>query len=89
MRANDYSEDALIEQPSVELLASLGWQTANLFGETFGANGTEGRTSEREIILKRRLRASLEKLNPALPADAYEAQATSPRRRARNNRGNF
>jgi type I restriction enzyme R subunit len=70
--SHEYTEDALIERPSVELLGSLGWTTANLFTETFGATGTEGRASDREVILKRRLRAALERLNPALPAEAYE-----------------
>lgn len=69
---NEYSEDALIEQPAIELLSSLGWQTANLFYEAFGQAGTEGRASNREVILVQRLRAALEKLNPGFPTDAYD-----------------
>lgn len=69
---NSYTEDALIERPSVDLLKSLGWQTTNLFAETFGASGTEGRKGEREVVLSRRLRAALESLNPALPPEAFE-----------------
>ena len=71
MAANDYSEDALIEQPAIELLAQLGWTPANLFKETFGADGTEGRKSNREAILTRRLRAKLQEFNPNRPAEAY------------------
>lgn len=69
-----YGELMLVEQPAIELLETLGWTHANLYTETFGANGTEGRESEHQVILTRRLRAALEKLNPGLPADAY-AQA--------------
>ena len=39
----DYSEDAAIQQPSIDLLASLGWQTANCFHERFGRGATLGR----------------------------------------------
>lgn len=66
-----YGELALVELPAVALFASLGWKTANLYHETFGTNGTEGRESESQVILTKRLRAALEKLNPGLPPDAY------------------
>lgn len=66
-----YGELMLVEQPAIELLQTLGWAHANLYTETFGENGTEGRESEHQVILTRRLRAALEKLNPGLPADAY------------------
>lgn len=69
-----YGELMLVEQPAIELLETLGWTHANLYTETFGEHGTEGRDSEHQVILTRRLRAALEKLNPGLPADAY-AQA--------------
>ena len=61
-----------MEQPAIELLGSLGWKTANLYHETFGPEGTEGREAEHEVILKRRLRAALEKLNPGVTAEAYQ-----------------
>jgi type I restriction enzyme, R subunit len=70
----EYGENALVEAPSIALLASLGWKTANLYHETFGVDGTEGREAEHEVILKRRLRAALEKLNPDAARDAI-AQA--------------
>ena len=73
MRAS-YGELLLVEQPAIACLESLGWTHANLYAETFGAHGTEGRESEHQVILTRRLRAALETLNPGLPADAY-AQA--------------
>jgi type I restriction enzyme R subunit len=69
----EYSEDALVEQPAIALFAELGWETANLYRETFGAIGTEGRESEHEVILPRRLSAALERLNPELPPEALDA----------------
>ena len=69
-----YGELVLVEQAAMDLLAGLGWTVKNLYGETFGDSGTEGRVSERQVVMPRRLRAALESLNPGLPADAY-AQA--------------
>ncbi|HEY0664302.1 MAG TPA: type I restriction endonuclease subunit R, partial [Thiobacillaceae bacterium] len=66
-----YGELALVEMPAIELLTSLGWSFKNLYAETFGAQGSEGRESETQVILTRRLRAALVALNPDLPADAY------------------
>ncbi|WP_284449157.1 type I restriction endonuclease subunit R [Pseudoxanthomonas mexicana] len=69
-----YGELKLVEQPAIELLETLGWTHANLYTETFGEHGTEGRESEHQVILTRRLRSALERLSPGLPDDAY-AQA--------------
>ncbi len=67
-----YGELVLVEQPAIDLLCGLGWTHSNLYTETFGAYGTEGRDSEHHVVLVRRLRAALEKLNPGLASDAYE-----------------
>jgi type I restriction enzyme, R subunit len=69
-----YSELLQVELPAIELLRTLGWEYANLYTESFGEKGTEGRESEHQVVLIRRLHAALEKLNPNLPDDAY-AQA--------------
>ena len=44
----DHSENALVEQPSIELFGSLGWQTANCFDElrTGGARWDAGRRAK-------------------------------------------
>jgi type I restriction enzyme R subunit len=70
-----YGELALVEMPAIDLLTSLGWSFKNLYAETYGELGSEGRESESQVILARRLRAALMALNPGLPSDAY-AQAT-------------
>jgi type I restriction enzyme R subunit len=66
-----YSEDTLVERPTIALLDSMQWKTANLYHETFGKSGSEGRETDHEVILTRRLRVALEKLNKGLPDDAY------------------
>ena len=70
--AAGYGELLLVEQPAIDLLAELGWEHRNLFAERLGREGTEGREAEHQVVLPRRLRAALERLNPGLPAEAYE-----------------
>jgi type I restriction enzyme, R subunit len=68
-----YSEDQLVEQPTIGLFAELGWQTVSALEEIFGAGGTLGRDTKGEVVLIPRLRAALERLNPSLPPDAISA----------------
>jgi type I restriction enzyme R subunit len=67
-----YSEDELVEKPSLSLLASLGWTVANAFGETFGPAGTLGRDSMHDVVLTHRLRGALASLNPQVPEPVRE-----------------
>lgn len=67
-----YGELPLVELHAITCFASLGWETANLYNEAFGPNGTEGRTSAAEVILVPRLRKALERINPGYPATAYD-----------------
>lgn len=69
---SEYSEDALVEQPAIKLLAVLGWDTANLHGEWSGAVSSEGRQTPQDVVLGPRLQTALRALNPQLPADALE-----------------
>ncbi|HEX7371140.1 MAG TPA: type I restriction endonuclease subunit R [Rhodanobacteraceae bacterium] len=69
--AASYGELQLVQRPAIELLESLGWEHKDLFSEVLGPQGTEGRTSEHQVILVRRLLAALQRLNPGLSADAY------------------
>jgi type I restriction enzyme R subunit len=68
------SEDRLVQQTfAAHLEQVLGWESLYAHNaETFGANGTLGRISEREVVLVCDLRAALERLNPDLPASARE-----------------
>lgn len=63
------SEQAL-ENATVELFQSLGYQAMDAYQETFGPGGTLGRDSRADVVLRVRLRAALERLNPALPREA-------------------
>jgi type I restriction enzyme R subunit len=68
-----WTEDQLVEQPAVGLFAELGWATVSALEETFGATGTLLRETKGEVVLMSRLRAALERLNPALPPEAITA----------------
>ena len=74
-RYSGFSEDAAVEGPAVELFGALGWNHANLYQETFGTSGTEGRATMREAVLPNRLWAALQLLNPNLSADALRDAA--------------
>ena len=67
---NDYSEDALVEQPAIYLFSDLGWQTKNCFRETFGTGGTLGRETSSEVVLVNQLRSALHRLNPGISGEA-------------------
>lgn len=67
------SEDKTVEAPALDLLASLGWERANLLHEEPGLANPTGRTSLRQAYLPAHLRAALERLNPALPTDALKS----------------
>jgi len=67
----DYSEDMLVEQPTIELFSELEYETANCFYEKVGSSAsTLGRETTAEVILIPKLRRALQKLNPDLPSDA-------------------
>jgi type I restriction enzyme R subunit len=61
-----YSEDQLIEKPTIMLLGALGWSSLNCYEE---APAILGRTTTSEIVLRPRLFAALQNLNPALPPE--------------------
>lgn len=70
---SDYSEDALVEQPAIALFAAMEWETVNGFHEFDQAGGSPlGREAKSEVVLEGRLRPVLERLNPDLPADAFD-----------------
>ena len=73
MSPHAWTEDQLVEQPAVQLFATLGWQTAVALDETFGPGGASlGRETKGEVVLVPRLRAALTALNPGLPPEAIQ-----------------
>ncbi|MGJ8681184.1 type I restriction endonuclease subunit R [Paraglaciecola sp.] len=68
-----YTEDALVEQPAINLFSKLGWDTATCWDEVFGSLDDEsltdnplffGRETRNDVVLFARLKAALIKLNP-------------------------
>ncbi len=70
MTPTGYSEDTLIEQPAIELLESMGWETCNAYGEFEHGHSPLGRENKAEVVLTARLRPVLERLNPDVPPEA-------------------
>lgn len=68
------SEDRLVQKTFADHLEqALGWDSIYAYNtETFGPQGTLGRTSEREAVLLGDLRAAIGRLNPDLPETACE-----------------
>ena len=68
------SEDRLVQATFAEHLEQvLGWESVYAWNkETFGLEGTLGRTNTKEAVLARELREALKRLNPELPADAID-----------------
>ncbi len=64
--------EADVEQAALDLLASMGWASENVYDEVFGEHGTLGRETKGDVVLVRRLRAALERLNRSLPAEAID-----------------
>lgn len=71
---NDFTEDNLAQKTLVDYLEyELGWESVFAFNtETFGEDGSLGRSSDSEVILTRYLREALVNLNQGLPGDAYD-----------------
>lgn len=67
----DFGEDSLVEQPAIALFEELGWETANCFSEFDQITGSPlGRETSSDVILKPRLQAAIERLNPDLPPES-------------------
>src|SRR5436190_16778241 len=88
----DYSEDELVERPTLDLLESLGYEIVDGYAETLGSEGL-GRDDQSQVVLRHRLEPKLAELNPELPAAAIEAAVDelvldrSALERTRANRG--
>ena len=72
MNPRRYTEAELVENPTLDLLAELGWTVIDAYAETLGPAGTLGRDSIHEAVLTHRLRDALHFLNPMVPDDLIE-----------------
>lgn len=76
MTLGRYSEEALVELPTIALFEELDWEHIDAFHETLGPDGTLGRDNKSEVFLTGRLRQALERLNPEMPLEAIEDAVT-------------
>lgn len=69
-----YTEDYLVQRTTADYLErQLGWKSEYAYNnEDFGPESLLGRSSDREVVLTRPLRAKLVELNPGLPDEAYD-----------------
>ena len=69
---NSYSEDQLVEQTAIALLAEMGWETLDCYDEFDQGISPLSRENRGEVVLTTRLRAALERLNPDASSEAIE-----------------
>ena len=71
---SNFSEASLVQQTTTDYLEErLGWESVYAHNnEDYGPGSLLGRTSDREVVLARPLRAKLAALNPGLPDAAYD-----------------
>lgn len=67
-----FSENALVEQPAIELFKALGWEVGDASDPVWGSQALLGRETNHEVVLTARLRPALERLNPHLAAGALD-----------------
>ena len=68
---NPYSEDQLIEQPAINLLKEIGWETLNCYSEFEQTEESPlGRQTKSEVVLTARLETALKRFNPTATDDA-------------------
>ncbi|NLX51090.1 MAG: type I restriction endonuclease subunit R [Deltaproteobacteria bacterium] len=70
MTPKGYTEDALVEQPAITLLAELGWETFNAYSEFDNGVSPLGRETKAEVVLKTRLREVLLRINTDVSVDS-------------------
>ena len=69
---NPYSEDQLVEQTAIALLAGMGWDTLDCYNEFDQGSSPLGRENRGEVVLTRKLRAALKRLNPNASGEAID-----------------
>ena len=69
-----YTEDNLVQKTTAEYMEhQLGWDSVYAYNnEDFGPDSLLGRSSDRDVVLTRILRAKLVELNKGLPEAAYD-----------------
>src|SRR6266566_564012 len=68
----DPDSEGTLEANAMELFEELGWEAVDCYYETFGPTSLLGRETSEQVVLERRLRAALLKLNPGITALAID-----------------
>ncbi|HPS90103.1 MAG TPA: type I restriction endonuclease, partial [Methanosarcina vacuolata] len=71
----DYSEGTLVEESAIREFEKLGYTFLNCFNEKIrlDGKGTLGRKTKSEVLLFRKLREAIKKLNPDICPEAEES----------------
>ena len=72
MAIGKFSEDELVEQPSIALFEELEWDTADCYHEIVGTNSDLGRETTNDVLLHSQLYTALKRLNSILPEEALQ-----------------
>jgi type I restriction enzyme, R subunit len=68
-----YSENELVELPAFQLFQLINWKGVDASDEVIGLSGTLGRETKGDAVLRGRLQAALERLNPGIPPEGIIA----------------
>src|SRR3972149_10712796 len=68
----NYSENKLVELPTIELFQLLGYEYRNCFYEKFGENTTLGRETPFDVVIIPKLKKALFRLNSNLSPEAID-----------------
>ena len=68
----EYTEDRLVEQPTIKLFNELGWNYKNCFDEFKTGKSDLGRDTMSDVVLVSKLKPALQKLNPNLTSEVID-----------------
>ena len=69
---DQYSEDQLVEQTAIALLAGIDWDTLDCYNEFDQGSSPLGRENRGEVVLTTRLRIALERFNPDVSSETID-----------------
>jgi type I restriction enzyme, R subunit len=64
--------EGTLEANTIGLFEGLGWEAADCYRESLGPNSMLGRETSEQVVLERRLRTAIEKLNPGITSLAVD-----------------
>ena len=69
---SDFTEDSLIEQPTIALFSQLGWSPMDCYYESIGMDGTLRRETTSEVVLRSKIFPGMQKFNPSVSSEALQ-----------------